>query len=165
MKRVISFLCCMVLLVGWLGMCCPVNAAEADGATNEVLVSETVEVLPDGTVITISVYETPVQTRASSYHKSGKKTYTGWDSSGNKLWTLTVHGGFTVNEGVSATCAAATRSYGIYNDAWHYVTSSAYASGSSAIADGEFCKKALGITVETKTAHVVLTCDKYGNLS
>ena len=66
MKRMISFLCCMVLLVGLLGLFCPVNAAEADGANNEVLVSETVEVLPDGTVITISVYETPVQNRASS---------------------------------------------------------------------------------------------------
>lgn len=164
MKRVIPFLCCMALMVGLLGMFCPVNAAEADGATNEVLVSETVEVLPDGTVITISVYETPVQSRASTYHKSGKKTYTS-TAGGETMWTLTVHGGFTVNEGVSATCTAATRSYGIYDDAWHYVTSSAYASGSSAIADGEFCKKALGITIETDTAHVVLTCDKYGNLS
>lgn len=42
---------------------------------------------------------------------------------------------------------------------------SAYASGNQAIADAEFYRKLLGIKVEIKFCHIVLTCDANGNLS
>ncbi len=48
---------------------------------------------------------------------------------------------------------------------WHETYNHAYPSGNTAQADITMVRKVLFITVQTETAHLVLTCDAKGNLS
>lgn len=130
-----------------------------------ILVSETVEQLEDGLYLTISVYTYQTSARSSTLQKSGYKEYVLRDPSDNSLWKYTVSGMFTVNPGISAVCTASVGNHEIYNSNWYFNGASAYTSGNQAIADAEFYKKLLGIKVETKSCHIVLTCDENGNLS
>lgn len=155
--------CCLfiVVLVLFFTVFPSANAAEG----SPILVSETVEQVGDDLYLTISVYEFQTDTRSSTFQKSGSKVYAARDSNGNVLWKYTISGIFTVNQGVSAVCTTAVGSHEIYDSNWHFNGDSTYASGKQAIADAEFYKKMFGIKVETKSCHVVLTCDANGNLS
>lgn len=166
MKKLFTFLLTAVLaltaaLPGSLS-----TAAAADKVLPAETVRETVEYFEDGSyAIVIVTEESAPMTRATTYKKTGSKSYTLLNNAGEELWRFTVTGVFTVNEGVSATCTSATYSISITDTAWSNQSASAYASGSQAIGDATFIRKLLGITVETKSCHVVLTCDAYGNLS
>lgn len=162
MKRLIAVFLSVCTLATLLVL--PV-AAESPLSESEILVSQSVEVLEDGFSIETLVYETPVHTRASTYKKSGTKVYNLRNSSGDILWTFKLSGTFTVTTGTSAVCTAASHTYTITNDSWNYVSGSSYKSGNKAIGHGEFNRKLLLITVETKTCDVTLTCDVNGNLS
>lgn len=159
MKRFISLLCCVLVVLSSFGLWIPADAAEVDSTAEEILVSESVEYLEDGRIITTSVYEAPVVTRATVYNKSGRKVLTESNADGETLYTFTVSGIFTVREGSSAVCISSSYSTNIVNDAWYCYSASASKSANKAIADGVFKKKLLGITVETDTRQVVLTCD------
>lgn len=136
---------------------------------NQIVVSqETINV--DGYEITVSVFEeidspNGIAPFATTYEKSGKKSYTAKNSDGETLFSFTVHGTFSVNSGVSATCTKSSYSYSISNSAWELKSASASHSGNKAIGDGEFIKKILFVKVDTLNAHVVLTCDSNGQLS
>ena len=155
--------CCLFIVVLMLFSTISPSANAAEEPP--ILVSETVEQVGDGLYLTISVYEHQTKTRSSTFQKSGSKVCAASDSIGNVLWKYTLRGTFTVNQGVSAVCTTAVGSHEIYNSNWHFNGDSTYASGKQAIADAEFYKKILGIKVETKSCHVVLTCDANGNLS
>ncbi len=130
------------------------------------IINETTEYFEDGTSITITVCEedTTLQTR-TIYTKSGSKSITGKDSNGNTLWKFTLKGTFTVNSGVSATCTSTSYSTSNLASGWSLKTASTYASGNKAIGDATFEHKVLFIVTETRSCHVVLTCDVNGNLS
>ncbi len=155
--------CCLFIVVLMLFSTISPSANAAE--ESPILVSEIVEQVGDGLYLTISVYEFQANTRTSTLQKSGYAEHILRDSNYNPLWKYTVSGTFTVNPGVSAVCTAAVGSYEIYNSNWHFNGASAYTSGNQAIADAEFYKKILGIKVETRSCHVVLTCDANGNLS
>ena len=162
----------LVLLLAFavLGSICitPTTAsAPVDIAPTSHLISQTVEVLPDGSKTIISLYEDvlPIAPVATSYNTSGHKTYTGVNSSGETLWTFTLNGTFRVETGISATCFDASYSYTTPGAGWSLKTASATCSGNSAVGSATFVKKVLGITVETKDTSITLSCDANGNLS
>ena len=166
----LRFQICIVLTIFVLSSLCSISinatSLNIDGA-NETIVSKTVEYFDDGNSVIITIAErvAKVADRATAYSKSGSKTYTMCNSSGNVLWKFTVHGTFSVNAGVSATCTKTSYSTSNIASGWSLKTGSSYASGNKAIGDGTFEHKVLFIVTETKSCHVVLTCDVNGNLS
>lgn len=146
----------------------PISAAEAATEKTQRLVSEETMYV-DGYIITVSVYEdeTPVSVMplATTYEKSGKKTFTAKNDSGTVLLTFTINGTFTVSSHGSAFCTKASYSYSIKDSAWEFKSATAERSANKAIGDAKFIRKALLIVVDTIEPHVVLTCDNNGNFS
>lgn len=166
MKRRVSLLLAVSLL-----LCSLISfTAAADARTEEeirgTVLSETVEYFADGSSVTIIVAEeTSITPYGSVYTKTGSKYYIMRNSNGQELWRFTVHGTFSVNEGVSATCTKASYTISITEKGWENESASAYASGNQAIGDATFIKKVLFIKTDTRSCHVVLSCDKNGVLS
>ena len=152
-------LCSLFSLIGFAMS----ERAFAAGA-EEVLVSETVQELPDGSSIVITVKEQPISTYAASYMKAGTKTYSMKNSEDEVLWEFVLHGTFLVRAGVSATCSSASTSYNIYHPDWYYVNSSSYYSGNKAYGNATF-EHTFIVTIETRECSVTLACDANGNLS
>lgn len=123
----------------------------------------------EGYYITVTTFENinslEVVPLANTFEKSGSKTYTAKNADKKTLFTFTVHGTFSVNKGVSASCKKATCSYSIADSAWEKKSMSAACSGNKAIGNGEFIKKLLFITVDSLSPRVVLNCNNNGNLS
>lgn len=165
MKKVLIVF--LAFLVSFSVFCLPV--AQAEQETNGILISREVEYFEDGSKIVTCVYEDIVNqgiaTAATTVTKSGSKTSTAYDSDGDALYTLTVHGTFSVVTGSSATCTASSYSYTVPGSGWSLKSGSASRSGNKAIANGTFVKKILGITTQTKTVSVTLTCSVNGALS
>ena len=149
MKKMIKKLIAVLSLV-LLSTMPTVQAEGLDFAPSEseLIGEETFQ--KDDLYITVSLYEVK-NTAANADHKT--------------LFTFTVYGTFSINPGVSAVCTKSSCSYTIANNAWKLENSSSFCSGNQAIADAEFVKKLLSITVEKYNAHVVLTCDANGNFS
>ena len=164
MKRLISLLCSVVLAVSCFVLSPCVNAAENEYTGAQILVSETVEYLEDGSVIITSVYEDVVTNRSNLFTKAGSKVDRRISAEGEVLWTLTVSGEFRVIEGASVTCTSASCSTAIYNDNWNCTRKSASPSGNQAVANGVFEMRVLGIVISTENVNVTLSCDPYGNL-
>ncbi len=131
-----------------------------------IIVSETVEYFSDGSsCVTTVIDETPITPYATTFSKTGSKVYTLRNKDGDILWQFTVHGTFSVNSGVSATCTAASYSINIVDTAWENDSASASRSSNKAIGNATFVRKVLFVTIETKSCTVTLTCDSNGNLS
>lgn len=164
MKKLFAVLLC--LLIGCSVLCAP--AAQAQEETG-ILVSQQVEYLEDGSKIITCVYEEVsnqgIATAATTVTKSGKKTQTVQDSDGDILFTLTVNGTFSVIMGNSCSCTASSYSYTTPGSGWSLKTGSATKSANKAYANATFVKKILGITTQTKTSSVTLTCSINGVLS
>ena len=146
----------------------PISAAEAATEKNQRLVSEETMYV-DSYIITVSVYEddntnlaTPL---ATTYEKSGKKTYIAKNNSGTVFFTFTINGTFTVSSHGSAFCTKASYTYSIKDSAWEFKSATAERSANKAIGDAKFIRKALLVVVSTIEPHVVLTCDNNGNFS
>lgn len=166
MKKIISIVLAIVVLFSFCSISINADTPSINNL-NERIISETVEYYADGSsaVITIAEGTAEIGDRATAYTKSGSKTYTARNSSGNVLWKFTVHGTFSVNAGVSATCTNTSYSTSNIASGWSLKSGSSYASSNKAIGDGTFEHKVLFIVTETKSCHVVLTCDVNGNLS
>ena len=166
MKKIFSMVLAIVILSSFCSISINAAAPSID-KSNERIISETVKYYADGSSVVITVAErvTKVADRATAYSKSGSKTYTMCNSGGDVLWKFTVHGTFSVNAGVSATCTNTSYSTSNIASGWSLKSGSSYASSNKAIGDGTFEHKVLFIVTETKSCHVVLTCDVNGNLS
>ena len=113
----------------------------------------------------------------SSSTVSGSKTSTYYRSDGIKAFSLTVYGTFSydgkeakilkagTDSNISKISTNASYSHYIYQNDWSLKSASATKSGNTATATGTFIRKELGITVDTKTRTVNLSCDRNGNLS
>ena len=164
MKRLISLLCSMLLVLSCFVFVPCVSAAEDEPLDTQVLISKTVDYLEDGSIITTSVYENIVPSRSNLYNKSGSKERVYTDGDGNIVWSLTVYGEFRVIEGAGVTCSSASCSTAIYNDNWSCTRKSASPSGSQAVANGVFEMTVLGIAISRQEVSLTLSCDHYGNL-
>ena len=164
MKRSISFICCIMLVLSCISFAPRANASEAEQSNAQVLINQTVEHLEDGSMIITSVYEDVVSSRSNLYNKSGHKERAYRDAKGNILWTLTVYGEFRIIEGASVTCISAACSSEIYDPNWSCTRKSAAPSGNQAVANGVFEMIVLGIAISRQEVNVTLSCDPYGNL-
>lgn len=165
MKKTFLFLITLAMLITSLWSNAYSVQAESNVNTDQRVVSETTAYFEDGSYMTIIVTETSREARGAVYDKTGASHGILHDKNGNELWRFTVYGSFSVNPGVSATCTSASYSISITDSAWQNQSASASYSGNQAAGDATFIRKLLGITVETKGCHVVLTCDSNGNLS
>ena len=96
--------------------------------------------------------------------KTGSKTYSDYDSSGNLRWSAKLTGSFTYN-GTVSTCTNASCTVTISNSAYYVISRSAYASGNTAYADVTIGCRVLGVTISSESYSITLTCDANGNLS
>ena len=162
-EKILAIIMSVILCIGLMGLNI---SAVSDETISKTLISETVEYSEDGSSITISVYEDSApMTRATTYSKSGSKTYTARNSDGDIQWKFTVQGVFSVTEGSSSSCTSSKYSSEIVDDAWSLKTASASKSGNKAIGDATYQRKVLFITTSTENPHIELKCDTYGNLS
>ena len=110
----------------------------------------------DGSYISIDIEEIP--TRDSST-KTGRKTYTYRNSSGEEQWKAVLIGTFTYN-GSTASCTASSCTVTITNTKWYVISKTTGKSGGTAYADLTMGRKILGITADKESYHMSLTCDK-----
>lgn len=100
----------------------------------------------------------------SSSTVSGSKTSTYYRSDGIKAFSLTVYGTFSYDGTNPAVCSNSSYSHDIYQNDWSLKSASATKIGNTVTVTGTFIRKELGITVDTKTRTVSLSCDRNGNL-
>ena len=89
-----------------------------------------------------------------------KTTYSK-DSSGNKLWSVSVTGSFFYN-GSTVYCTGCSHQTGVYNNAWSIISSGSSYSGNTASATATAQKRILGIITDQQTLNVTLTCNPDG---
>ena len=161
----------LITIVFVSGFCINSQAETIDNSIEEfVVVKENIELLDNGITITTTITERVLKTtdrnpsKAATYTKTGKATQTAKNGS-TTLFSFTVHGTFTVNPGISATCTSSSYSHSITESAWSLDSASASKSGNKASASGTFKKKLLFITVDTMTLNLTLTCNANGVLS
>ena len=106
-----------------------------------------------------------MQTRSNVYQTTGEKTVKNYNKSNELLWTYTLTGYFTVDEGISATCYNATYAHAIYDSAWHFSDGTTSCEENIVHGYGTFKCKFLFVTVQTYVINISLTCDYYSNIS
>ena len=168
MKRLFSVLLCFAIFMGLLSVGVYAKSTKIDHGLfpeDEILISQEIQFLPNGSSLVISISQISNSSRATTRTVSGTKTYSCRNGDGEIMWQFMVHGTFSVVEGVSSTCTAVSHSYNISESSRSYVTGSSSRSGNKAIGHGEFKKKILLITVDTRECDVTLTCSANGVLS
>ena len=141
--------------------------ATSEPINDEIIINKSIEYFDDGSYLEIIVAEenNGIAPYASTYNKSGTKSYNLKNSDGEVLWTFTLKGTFTVNTGVSATCTAATYTTSNIASGWSLYSASTSKSSNKAMADFVFKHKVLFVTTQTVEKSLTLTCDVNGNLS
>ena len=143
-----------------LALCAALLPAALAAEPGFRVVSETTEILPDGTEVTVIVSEQTVQTRGRVYSKVGKKDYIYGSE-----WTFTVYGTFSINEGVSATCTADSYGVSIGNAEWAKQSASSGHGGNTAYASGTMTRYVQGQAVQNIYPSVSVSCDANGTIS
>lgn len=111
----------------------------------------------------IVVIEDNTNARATST-KTAKKTASYKNSSGSKLWSVTVTGKFTYN-GKTSSCTSSSVSATSYDSNWKISSKSSSKTGSTAIGKATAKLYLDGSYISSLTKTVKLTCDKNGKLS
>lgn len=166
MKKLLSFAIAFVTLTFLATLpSYAINPSKTNETT--IVISENIETFEDGSQLITVVYEdvSAISTKATTFTKTGSKTASYKNSSGDVLFTLTTKGTFSVVSGTSSTCTSASYSHTAPGSGWSLKSGSASKSGNKAIGKGTFVKKTLGITVDTRDITCTLTCDVNGNLS
>lgn len=155
MKRLYCLTLCLILSI-----CFHSTALASDSNTS----STTIEFLNDGSYIeTILTEDCPVGLFSTTSTKSGRKTSTYKNSSGQIQWSVTVNGTFSYN-GSSAKCTVSSISTACPSKYWTLSGKSASKSGATAIASAT-AKHTNGSNTKTIQRSVRLTCNKDGTLS
>ena len=154
-KLLITFLMAIAVFFNCFSL--PVYASE-----EEKIINTSVEYFDDGSYLIMTTAEIVNHSRASV--KTGNKTYTYNDSNGNTSWTYKITGTFSYT-GSSSTCTAVSDSYTISHDNWHMSSHSCSKSGNTANGTVTMKYKVLGITANTITRNISLSCSASGTLS
>lgn len=129
-KRAIS-----ILLIICLSLVCFAPAALAAEApvTPAPAQSERID-NPDGSCIIITIeYDQPaIMAAATASTKSGSKTYSYYDASGNLDWQVRLNGTFTYTPNVSTVCTDVSATVSIYDTSWYTVSKSPSKAGNTA---------------------------------
>lgn len=170
MKKCISLILCVIMLTYFYVM----PSFAQDKISNQTSPLNTYEFLEQGTVIYLddgSYFKTKIISEPTAYSSSVTKTKSVdyHNASGKLIFSLYVTGTFSINYGTSVTCTSKSHRYQINNSAWSCTSASSHISNNdstaSAVANGTFIRKILGIKVDTINAMATLTCDKNGNFS
>ena len=145
----------MAVLISCFSM--PVYAAE-----EKIVSSVVTEYYDDGTYAVITITEEAGNSRATT--KKASKNYTYKNSDGDILWTYKITGTFSYT-GSSSTCTAVSDSYTISNSSWHMDSHSTSRSGNTAYGTVTMKYKVLGVTFNTVSKDLSLTCSATGVLS
>ncbi len=137
-------------------------ALPAGAVNEEKTISTSVEYFDDGSCLVTTITEEIANSRAST--KTGNKTTTYKDSDGTALWAYKITGTFSYT-GSTSTCTAVSDSYTISNDNWHMSSHSCSKSGNTANGTVTMKYKVLGITANTITRNISLSCSASGTLS
>lgn len=158
LKRFLSVACCIMLLL--LPTVTSVSAQEAAGGEET---RHYITYFEDGSyrITTITQSSVSSNSRTAEWSTSGSKTICHYDSSGNQLYSLTVHGTFSFND-ATAKAMSSSYSYTVDSFGWGFSSGSASHSGATASATAIF--KLLGV-LSTQTLAVSLTCSPTGTLS
>lgn len=151
----VSIILSLAVIVSCFSM--PVYAAE-----EKTVSSTTTEYFDDGSYLVTTITEEANNSRATT--KTASKTATYKNSDGDILWTYKVTGTFSYT-GSSSTCTAVSDSYTISNDNWHMSSHSCSKSGNKASGTVTMKYKFLGITANTVSKDLTLTCSATGVLS
>ena len=118
------------------------------------------EIIPqaDGGVLEITLTQDPVSTRTAQT-KSGTKTVSKKNASGQVVWSASLKGTFTY-DGKKATCTASSVSVSIKNPTW-----SAGKTGNKATGKVVMKQYYQGQATHTETQSITLSCSPSGALS
>ena len=142
-----------------------IPAFAAEPVSNEISESVTITYLDDGSYIVKTIVSNPVESRSSTFTKTGNIVASHYSGDDERLWQYTLYGEFLVNSGVSAVCTSATYTQNIYASSWSFSNGQATASGNTAYGVGTFKDKVLFVTIKTVDVDLNIVCDIYGNLS
>lgn len=142
-----------------------IPAFAAEPVSNEISESVTITYLDDGSYIVKTIVSNPVESRSSTFTKTGNIVASHYSGDDELLWQYTLYGEFLVNSGVSAVCTSATYTQNIYASSWSFSNGQATASGNTAYGVGTFKDKVLFVTIKTVDVDLNIVCDIYGNLS
>lgn len=154
-KLLITFLMAIAVFFNCFSL--PVYASE-----EEKIINTSVEYFDDGSYLIMTTTEIINYSRASV--KTGSRTISHKDSDGTTLWTYKITGTFSYT-GSTSTCTAVSDSYTISNDNWHMSSHSCSKSGNTANGTVTMKYKVLGITANTITRNISLSCSATGTLS
>ncbi len=163
MKKAVHFLITSILILVYA------TPALAIGPPVDVFQNKStamyVDNIADEYYAVISIEEETVSntTRAAST-KTGRKTYTIYNSDSKVAAQFVLTGTYTYN-GSTSTCTGASYSTSVYDDNWKFTNASTSKLG--AVASGQFTAKrySLSVTTQTISKTITLTCDAKGNLS
>lgn len=159
-KKITSILLSLILLTGLSLTSFASNYDENQEAI------QTIEYFEDGSSLEIILRAEPVLTRSNSFNAYGTKTLTFRDNDGNVIWEVNFKATFNVNQGVSATCTAASfETPRIYDSNWKYITNTTSKNGNKASGTITMRKYFMGLPVRTETPTTTITCDIYGKLT
>lgn len=96
--------------------------------------------------------------------KTGSKSYQYSYADGTLGWKATHTATFTYN-GTSATCTAASCSVTIYKNGWYVSSKNTTRSGATSNTALTMGYRESGVTIQTRSCTISLSCDKNGNLS
>ena len=165
MKRLISV--CLVLLFVCALFSLQTYAYEEQGVFSDVVQNDDEAIsqrilYTDGS--SLEIYTATVENSRDRGTKTGSRTYTKKDSSGEIEWKATLTATFFYT-GSNAACTGASCAVTIYDSDWYVVSNSTSHSGNTATTQLTMGYKVLGITVYTHTYTITLSCDANGNLS
>ena len=115
----------------------------------------------DGSYATVEIVNVESRTSGS---KTGRKTYTYYNSDSVAQWKVSLTASFTYN-GSSATCTDSDISVVLYNSNCYVISRSSGKENNIARGYATIGRRLLGVTVDEKSTSLTLTCDANGNLS
>lgn len=151
MKRVVALMTVLCLLVCVFPA--RVNATSAERGS--------VEYLADGGYIVTEITDSMAR---AAQTKTRNETRTRYSEDGLMLWEIVFTATFTY-DGVTARCTSTDLDVTIYDSSWYQISAYHNRSLAQGYADVQLGRKVLGVTVETPTYHLTLTCTPDGNIS
>ncbi|MDO4173185.1 MAG: hypothetical protein Q4D42_00345 [Eubacteriales bacterium] len=142
-----------LMVLSWMILCVCLYAGNA-------LAAETVQEIiqyEDGTYAEITLTENDTLTRSNT--KSGTKTFTYKNNSGQILFTYTLTGYFQYGGSTSKAVSCSTK-YNVVRGNWSKKSDKYYCSGNTAYGNATFSNSST-----SKTAKLTITCSKTGTIS
>lgn len=106
-----------------------------------------------------------IQTSTTRATKTASKTYTLKNSSGSTAASFTLTATFRYPSGNSALCTYVSHDSSISDSQWSFSEKCSSKSGNTAQGNFTAKQKYSGITAQTISKSITLTCDRSGNIS